>query len=126
MAQRLFLFSLFFAFLYKIYCLITRKKIWLVCEDKMEARDNGFSFFEYLNKEHKDLLLKKNIYYPLTKEEKENIDIKLILNSNASSITVSLYDKEIIEERVYLKKKETVKTSNNLWVKIKNIFNNLF
>ena len=78
------------------------------------------------NKEHKDLLLKKDIYYPLTKEEKENIDIKLILNSNASSITVSLYDKEIIEERVYLKKKETVKTSNNLWVKIKNIFNNLF
>lgn len=65
-----FLFSLFFAFLYKIYCLITRKKIWLVCEDKMEARDNGFSFFEYLNKEHKEVLSYYAISYKSLDYEK--------------------------------------------------------
>lgn len=34
----------------------TKKKIWLVCEDKNEARDNGYVFFKYLceNNENSD------------------------------------------------------------------------
>lgn len=30
------------------------KNLWLICEDKMEARDNGYVFFKYLNEHHPD------------------------------------------------------------------------
>lgn len=32
-----------------------RPHIWLVCEDKNEARDNGYCFFKYLRKEHPEI-----------------------------------------------------------------------
>lgn len=40
--------------------IIKKKKIWLICEDKNEARDNGFVFFQYMCREHKDDI--KSIY----------------------------------------------------------------
>ena len=45
----LFCISIPIALIHKLYLLITKKQIWLVCEDKNEARDNGFCFFKYLN-----------------------------------------------------------------------------
>lgn len=31
---------------------IKHKHLWIVCEDKMEARDNGYWFFKYVNEKH--------------------------------------------------------------------------
>lgn len=31
---------------------IRHKSLWIVCEDKQEARDNGYWFFKYVNEEH--------------------------------------------------------------------------
>lgn len=31
---------------------IMHKDLWIVCEDKMEARDNGYWFFKYVNEKH--------------------------------------------------------------------------
>ena len=45
----LFLMSLLPACVLKIYIKIQGKKIWLVTEDKNEARDNGICFFRYIN-----------------------------------------------------------------------------
>ena len=33
---------------------IKHKDLWIVCEDKNEARDNGYWFFKYLRSEHKE------------------------------------------------------------------------
>lgn len=30
----------------------SHKNLWLICEDEMEARDNGFVFFKYMNENH--------------------------------------------------------------------------
>lgn len=43
-----FLASLIPALFYKIYCKIRKKKIWLISEDRNEARDNGMCFFRYV------------------------------------------------------------------------------
>ena len=60
----LFLFSLPAALVYKLFC---KKEIWLVCEDRMEARDNGFCFFEFLNKEHPEIAS----YYAISPKSKD-------------------------------------------------------
>lgn len=44
-----FLFSLLPSLFYKLFVKLTKKEIWLVCEDKAEARDNGLCFFKYIN-----------------------------------------------------------------------------
>lgn len=44
-----FILSLLPALVYKLYIKLTKKEIWLICEDKMEARDNGYCFFRYMN-----------------------------------------------------------------------------
>lgn len=31
---------------------IKHKNLWIICEDKMEARDNGYWFFKYVNEKH--------------------------------------------------------------------------
>lgn len=45
----IFALSLIPSLFFKIYIKLSGKRIWLVCEDKMEARDNGLCFFKYLN-----------------------------------------------------------------------------
>lgn len=78
------------------------------------------------NQAHPSLLLNKDIYYPLTKEERDNIDIKLVINNNVNNLIVSLDNKEIIKKNVYQKIKETSKTKETLISKIRNIIDNLF
>ena len=46
------------------------------------------------NKEHSNLLLKRDIYYPLTKEEKEKLDIKVVLNNNINNLIIILMVKK--------------------------------
>ena len=70
------------------------------------------------NLKYNDYYIKKDIYYPLTKEEINNIEIKFIINN--PKIIISLNNKDIYEEKVYLKGKE-IKIS--IWNKISNIFN---
>lgn len=62
------------ALFYKIYVFFTKKDIWLICEDKMEARDNGFSFFEYINKNHPEILS----YYAISYKSKDYFKVKKI------------------------------------------------
>ena len=50
-----FLLSVLPSVAYTIYIKASAKDIWLICEDKEEARDNGFVFFEYLNKIKSDV-----------------------------------------------------------------------
>lgn len=45
----IFVISLIPSIFYSIYIKLKGKKIWLICEDKSEARDNGICFFSYLN-----------------------------------------------------------------------------
>lgn len=66
----LFFISIPIALIYKIYIGINKKEIWLVCEDKNEARDNGFCFFKYLNKEHKEIVSYYAINYKSSDYEK--------------------------------------------------------
>lgn len=83
---------------------------------------------EEFNKKNKDYYIKKDIYYPLTLDEKKDINIKLIINDQDTSyIMVSLKNKEIIKEKVYFRDKETiVNNDNNIWNKVKNFFNKIF
>ena len=48
----LMVISLPVTLIYKIYLFIVKKEIWVVCEDRNEACDNGFCFFEFLNKQY--------------------------------------------------------------------------
>ena len=41
-----------------------RKRIWIVSEYGYEARDNGYSFFSYIRKNHKDI----NCYFAITRD----------------------------------------------------------
>ncbi len=43
-----FLAALIPSFLYVCWTKSRKKEIWLICEDKKEARDNGYCFFKYL------------------------------------------------------------------------------
>lgn len=63
LAGLIFLLSLLPSVMFKIYLTMTRKKIWLVAEEN-EARDNGYVFFEYMKREHKDKL----VYYAINKK----------------------------------------------------------
>ena len=47
----LFIVSLPIGFVLRLY----RPHIWLVCEEKQEARDNGYFFFKYLRENHKEV-----------------------------------------------------------------------
>jgi CDP-glycerol glycerophosphotransferase (TagB/SpsB family) len=54
-----FCITLIPALLYKIYLKLSKKNIWLICEQHNTARDNGYHFFKYMNKEHQEI---KTIY----------------------------------------------------------------
>ena len=81
------------------------------------------------NLEHQDLFIKKDIYYPLDNNEKNKIDIKLIVNnnSNINRLSITLDKKEVLEEKVYLKEeKEEVNNNLSFWDKIKILINKIF
>ena len=73
--------------------------------------------------EYSDYYIKEDIYYPLTKEERENIEIKIVDNSYLS---ILLKDEEIYNEKVYKKENNNNKnTKLSLWEKIKNFFHKI-
>lgn len=60
------------AMIYKIYLKIINKKIWLVCEERDAARDNGYHFYKYVRTYHKE----KNIYYAIDKDSSDYNKVK--------------------------------------------------
>lgn len=58
----IFLFIFPVALVYKF--IFNKKEIWLICEDKNEARDNGYHLFKYIRKEHPQI----NAYYVINKK----------------------------------------------------------
>ena len=78
------------------------------------------------NLEHNDLYLLEDIYYPLTLDEKNNIDIKLIVNDINSYISVTLNEKEILQQRVYEKEENGNNHNSNIWLKLKEIIHKIF
>lgn len=46
----LFLIALPVAAVYRLF----RRDLWLICDNKLEARDNGYRLFEYIRREHPD------------------------------------------------------------------------
>ena len=76
------------------------------------------------NTENENYYIKEDICYPLTKEEKENIEIKIVDNIK---IVISLNNSDIYEEMIYIKEKDTKKDNNiSFWDKIKMFFDNIF
>ena len=70
----LFCISIPMALLYNIYVKIAKKEIWLICEDKNEARDNGFCFFNYLNKKQPQI----ECYYAINYKSKDYEKVRKI------------------------------------------------
>ncbi len=70
----IFLFSLIPAFFYKLYVKLSNKEIWLICEDKMEARDNGICFFRYMNAEDRGVIT----YYAISPKSADIDTVKKI------------------------------------------------
>lgn len=58
-----FIVSIIPAVFFKVFLLIKKRDIWLICEAANEARDNGYCFFRYLSKNHLD----KDCYYAIHK-----------------------------------------------------------
>lgn len=59
-----FLISIIPSLFYKLYIKLSGKRIWLICEDKNEARDNGFCFFKYMNSHPNEI----ETYYAISKK----------------------------------------------------------
>ena len=82
------------------------------------------------NDNNKDLYIMHDLTYPLKKDEKQNINIKVILNDNldyAGEVIVTLKEKEIIREKVY--RNNTEKDSSNgknFFIKLKEMFKKIF
>lgn len=72
----IFLVSIIPSFFYRIYILCAKKRVWLVCEDKMEARDNGFCFYRYLSKQS-DILA----YYAIDPKSNDYDKVKELGNA---------------------------------------------
>lgn len=51
-----FLIAIIPSLFYTLYVKLAKKEIWLICEDKNEARDNGFCFFKFLNENKPDIV----------------------------------------------------------------------
>ena len=84
---------------------------------------------DIFNKEHPNLYIKNDIYYPLTKEEKKDVDIKLVVNDNTlvNRIIITINGKSVLEENVYKKEKNVINnSSDSVWNKLKNIFHKIF
>jgi len=68
----LFLISLIPSLIYKFYVQLMKKRIWLICEDKTEARDNGFCFFKYMSAIDTDIVF----YYAISKKSADFDKVK--------------------------------------------------
>ena len=85
--------------------------------------------FQVSNIFNTDYEIKNDFYYPLTKEEYQNITRKILVKQEESnilgSVQIILNDEIIHEELIYKKTKENKTKKNNLFSKIKKIFQNL-
>ncbi|MBR6033921.1 MAG: CDP-glycerol glycerophosphotransferase family protein [Clostridia bacterium] len=68
----IFVISIIPAIIFKIFTKIAKKQIWLICEDKNEARDNGYCFFKYLREKQKHV----NTYYAISYKSKDFEKVK--------------------------------------------------
>lgn len=50
--------------LLRVYYKLTKKRVWLICDRKDTANDNGYHFFKYMKKNHKEILS----YYVIDKK----------------------------------------------------------
>ena len=79
------------------------------------------------NLEHSDLYIKEDIYYPLTKEEKEKTKVKMVINDlDSNYISVELNDKEVLRVKVFKKEKIVDNSDLSIWDKVKKIFHKIF
>ncbi|MCR5832940.1 MAG: CDP-glycerol glycerophosphotransferase family protein [Candidatus Saccharibacteria bacterium] len=60
------------AVIYRLYAKISKKHIWLICEDGHVARDNGYYYFRYLRTEHKSV----KAYYVIDKKAHDYEKVK--------------------------------------------------
>ena len=84
---------------------------------------------ESFSLQYPSMYIKNDIYYPLTTEEKERINIKLKEDNERkiSEIVFSLNNKDIIHEKVfYYNQQNDQKHDNNLLYKIKKILEKIF
>ncbi len=54
------------------FLLYHRKNIWLICERGIDAQDNGFVFYKYLKKNHKEI----KVYYLITTKSRDKNKIE--------------------------------------------------
>lgn len=68
------IFGLLIAFIPAMIAKIFIRDLWLVCEDKNEARDNGYWFFKYVRENHKE----QKIAYAINKKSKDYDKVKAL------------------------------------------------
>lgn len=57
-----FLLMLIPAMCFRLYLRAKKRAFWLICEEKCEARDNGFALFRYIRSEHPEV----EVYYAIS------------------------------------------------------------
>ena len=79
---------------------------------------------EEFNNKYSNMILKNDLYYPLTNDEKKDIEITLVINNNVDNkLVINLKNKEIISEPIYVKDKNKTKyVKESFFEKIKNFF----
>ena len=70
----IFVFALIPSLFFRLYILIRRRKIWIICEDKNEARDNGYCFFKYLREKQPQV----DVYYAIKYSSPDYSKVKSI------------------------------------------------
>jgi len=68
----IFLFMLIPSWIYRLILKIKKKKLWLICESKDTARDNGYHLFKYIRENYKDDF----VFYAIEKSSKDYKKIK--------------------------------------------------
>lgn len=58
--------------MFKLALKIKNKKVWLICDDGMTARDNGYYLFKYIKENN----LNDNVYYVISKDSKDLDKVK--------------------------------------------------
>ena len=82
------------------------------------------------NVQYPNMYIKNDLYYPLTAKEKSEIKLKISLNESKKNsigeVIVTLNDKEIIKEDIYLKEENAKEKKLGFFEKVKEFFHNLF
>lgn len=83
---------------------------------------------DIFNIEHSNYYINNDIYYPMTKEEKNNVLVKLISNSKGvfEKIVVNLNNVDVYEEKVYLRDNTITQNKRSIWQKIGDLFTKIF